>query len=226
MTCWEILGIEPTDDKEQIRQAYESQSKFADGDEAERLRRAYQEAMGGEIREPEPAAVTQPEPAREAEREVGADSKPADQALSAGDEEVVHDVIIQINALLNDSGRSHDVMIWKAILCEPPADRLPLRREIASRLENKVRPMAENGSFPAPVVHFLAEWFDWYSLKDKPADLLEGRDEDEPVFQQGHGEEASDAGQQDMQNFWPAVIGWIVGLLILASLFGGMGGGG
>lgn len=223
MTCWEILGIEPTDDREQIRQAYESQSKFAAGDEAERLRRAYQEAMGGEIRESE-QQDSGPQP--EFDREAEPDREPASQALSAGDEEVVHDVIIQINALLNDSGRSHDVMIWKAILCEPPADRLPLRREIASRLENKVRPMAENGSFPAPVVHFLAEWFDWYSLKDKPADLLEGRDEDEPVFQQGHGEEASDAGQQDMQNFWPAVIGWIVGLLILASLFGGMGGGG
>jgi hypothetical protein len=28
-----------------------------------------------------------------------------------------------------------------------------------------------------------------------------------------------------MMNFWPAVIGWIVGLAILAALFGGMGGG-
>jgi len=26
-------------------------------------------------------------------------------------------------------------------------------------------------------------------------------------------------------NFWPAVIGWIIGLAILTSLFGGMGGG-
>lgn len=221
MTCWEILGIEPTDDKEQIRQAYQSQSKFAAGDEAERLRLAYQEAMGGETRAPEQADDPQTEPVREIKPE----SEPASPVLSAGDEEVVHDVIIQINALLNDSGRSHDVMIWKAILCEPPADQLPLRREIAARLESKVRPMAENGSFPAPVVHFLAEWFDWYSLKDKPADLLEGRNEDEPVFEQRNEEEASDPGQQDMQNFWPAVIGWIVGLLILASLFGGMGGG-
>jgi len=28
-----------------------------------------------------------------------------------------------------------------------------------------------------------------------------------------------------MVNFWPAVIGWIAGLVILATLFGGMGGG-
>ena len=29
-----------------------------------------------------------------------------------------------------------------------------------------------------------------------------------------------------MVNFWPAVIGWIVGLAVLATLFSGMGGGG
>jgi hypothetical protein len=222
MTCWEILGIEPTDDKEQIRQAYESQSKFAAGEEAERLRSAYQEAMGGETPASFEFSDAQPEPTDEAVQE----SESGDRALSGEEEQVVHDVLIQINALLNDSGRSHDVMIWKAILCDPPADRLPLRREIASRLENKVRPMAENGSFPPPVVHFLAEWFEWYSLKDKPAHLLEGRDDDEPVFQDRNEEEADTSGQPEMQNFWPAVIGWIVGLLILASLFGGMGGGG
>jgi hypothetical protein len=222
MTCWEILGIDPTDDKEQIRQAYESQSKFAAGEEAERLRRAYQEAMGGQPAAPEKSVAKDPGPVRE----VGEGGEPVNRSLSADEEEVVHDVIIQVNALLNDSGRSHDVMIWKAILCEPPADRLPLRREIASRLENKVRPMAENGSFPVPVVHFLAEWFDWYSLKDKPPHPLEGRDETESAAQERHDEEPGTPGPPEMQNFWPAVIGWIVGLLILASLFGGMGSGG
>lgn len=222
MTCWEILGIEPTDDKEQIRQAYESQSKFAGGEEAERLLRAYQEAMGGERPGREELVDVHPE----TESVVETRSESPDRTLSGEEEEVVHDVIIQINALLNDSGRSHDVMIWKAILCDPPADQLPLRREIASRLESKVRPMAENGAFPAPVVHFLAEWFDWYSLKDKPPHLLEGREDDEPAFQDRHDDEPETANQPEMQNFWPAVIGWIVGLLILASLFGGMGGGG
>ncbi|EMP56778.1 hypothetical protein MSNKSG1_05571 [Marinobacter santoriniensis NKSG1] len=27
-----------------------------------------------------------------------------------------------------------------------------------------------------------------------------------------------------MVNFWPAVVGWIIGLAILAAIFGGMGG--
>jgi hypothetical protein len=29
-----------------------------------------------------------------------------------------------------------------------------------------------------------------------------------------------------MTNFWPAVIGWIVGIIILTSLFGALTGGG
>lgn len=216
MTCWEILGIEPTEDKERIRLAYENQSKFATREEADRLRQAYNEALGPEAGAQSVAPRdASPEPAPEDER----------RQLSGEEEGVVHDVIIQINALLNDSSRSNDVMIWKAILGDPPADQLPLRREIGSRLEGKVKPMAENGAFPAPVTHFLAEWFDWYSLKDRPPHLLDDRDDNEPAFQSGDAE-ADEPAQPQMQNFWPAVIGWIVGLLILASLFGGMGGGG
>ncbi|HBM51000.1 MAG TPA: molecular chaperone DnaJ, partial [Marinobacter sp.] len=46
MNCWDILGIEPTDNRERIRQAYEQQMKFASDHEAEALRQAYQEATG------------------------------------------------------------------------------------------------------------------------------------------------------------------------------------
>jgi len=143
-----------------------------------------------------------------------------DRELDASEGQVVREVMIQIKALLNDSGRSRDVGIWKAILCEPPADQMPLRREIGRQLEPQLRPMAENGSFPVPVVGFLAQWFDWHSLQDAVAQEEERED---PVPDPGR--EPQDDEPPQMVNFWPAVIGWIAGLVILATLFGGMGGG-
>ena len=38
-------------------------------------------------------------------------------------------------------------------------------------------------------------------------------------------EEGVESESPQMVNFWPAVIGWVIGLVILATLFGGMGGG-
>lgn len=214
MNCWEILGIEPTRDHRQIEAAYERQSKFASGDEADRLEQAYREALG---REPEPAPQggQEEQPARQAP--VPSEN---DAPLDANEQQVVREVVIQINALLNDSARSRDPQIWKAILGEPPADQPRLRREIGRSLENRVRPMAENGSFPTPVVQFLGGWFDWYSLTE--AATAAHQDEDTDFSQE---QEAPEELPPQMVNFWPAVIGWIVGLAILAMLFGGMGGG-
>ncbi|MFC7296424.1 hypothetical protein [Marinobacter aromaticivorans] len=144
-----------------------------------------------------------------------------ERELDASESQVVREVMIQVKALLNDAGRSGDVGIWKAILCEPPADQMPLRREIGRQLEPQLRPMAENGSFPSPVVRFLSEWFDWYSLQDSVAE------QDEPVYPEPDmGGDTPESEPPQMVNFWPAVIGWIIGLVILAALFGGMGGGG
>lgn len=140
--------------------------------------------------------------------------------LDASESQVVREVMIQITALLNDSGRTRDEGIWKAILCEPPADQLPLRREIGRQLEPQLRPMAENGSFPTPVVRFLAEWFDWHSIQDVVAQEDEVSHPEPGMAAEGVGSESP-----QMVNFWPAVIGWIIGLVILATLFGGMGGG-
>tara|TARA_R110000822_G_scaffold25637_11_gene77538 strand:- start:1252 stop:1827 length:576 start_codon:yes stop_codon:yes gene_type:complete len=143
-----------------------------------------------------------------------------DRELDASESQVVREVMIQIKALLNDPGRTRDAGIWKAILCEPPADQLPLRREIGRQLEPQLRPMAENGSFATPVVRFLAEWFDWHSLQDVVAPEDE-RNYPEPDT----AEEGVDSDSPQMVNFWPAVIGWVIGLVILAILFGGMSGG-
>ena len=224
MSCWEILGIEPTNDRNRIQQAYEQQLKFASPDEAEALRRAFQEATGGSA--PASAAVGKPEPgdnsAQAQDRaEAGeAASFARERPLDAEEDQIVREVIIQIKALLNDSRRTMDVGIWKAILCEPPADKPALRREIAGRLEAQLRPMAENGSLAAPVTRFLGEWFDWYSLQGVPEEPVDDRNYPEPGM-------AGDQPEQppQMVNFWPAVIGWIVALVILASIFGGMGGG-
>lgn len=214
MNCWEILGIEPTDDRRRIQDAYEQQLKFASESEAKSLEQAFREAVGDA---PAPAArpadTAQPgQPTDEAE-------EASERPLDANDGQVVREVVIQIKALLNDSSRSKDAGIWQAILCEPPADQQQLRREIGRQLEPQVRPMAENGTFPAPVAQFLGEWFGWFSMEETP-EVADERNYPEP----GMAEEQGDQPPQ-MVNFWPAVIGWIVGLVILATLFGGMGGG-
>ncbi|WP_288076044.1 J domain-containing protein [Marinobacter sp.] len=222
MNCWEVLGIEPTGDHARIRAAYERQEKFASGEELERLRQAFKEATGGE-----PQTDNSPSDAGNERRPQVAETPAAvrqeDQELDASERQVVREVVIQVRALLNDSSRSKDAQIWKAILGEPPADQPHVRKEIADALEPQVRPMAENGSFPAPVVQFLAGWFDWHSLRDvQEHDAEEDLEAENPTGDEQPQEELP----PQMVNFWPAVIGWIVGLAVLATLFSGMGGGG
>lgn len=214
MNCWEILGIEPTDDRRRIQDAYEQQLKFASESEARNLEQAFREAVGDA-----PAPATRPADTAQPGQPTHEVEEASERPLDANDGQVVREVVIQIKALLNDSSRSKDAGIWQAILCEPPADQPQLRREIGRQLEPQVRPMAENGTFPAPVAQFLGEWFGWFSMEEAP-EVADERNYPEP----GMAEEQGDQPPQ-MVNFWPAVIGWIVGLVILATLFGGMGGG-
>jgi len=216
MNCWEILGIEPTGDRRRIQAAYEQQLKFASDDEARRLEQAFREAVGDA---PEPV-VTHPESQREIrEHRAEAPQEKAERPLDGNEGQVVREVVIQIKALLNDSSRSKDVGIWKAILNEPPADQEPVRSEIGRQLEPQVRPMAENGTFPAPVAQFLGDWFGWASVQ-QVQDESDQRNYPDPEMIEPEQEQP-----RQMVNFWPAIIGWIVGLAILATLFGGMGGG-
>ncbi|PSF12167.1 molecular chaperone DnaJ [Marinobacter fuscus] len=219
MTCWDLLGIEPTGDLDQIRRAYDRQMKFASGDEARALEQAFREATGSA---PQPQSTPAPEALAQAP---AADDTADGDTLSAEEAQIAREVVIQIHALMNDSGRQQDVGIWKAILCEPPADRPAVRREIASQLEPQIRPLAENGAFPGPVVRFLGDWFEWFNLKDV-APEVDPRSYPETDDSMVRQEQAADAQEPpQMANFWPAVIGWIVGLVILATIFGGMGGG-
>jgi len=189
MNCWEILGIEPTGDHQQIQHAYEQQLKFASTEDARRIEQAFNEAV-------------------------------STRALDASESQIAREVIIQVKALLNNSNRSSDVDIWRAILCEAPADQPLLRSEIGRQLEPQLRPMAENGSFPASVMHFLGDWFSWNTLVNVQG---QGRVDDVP-HSEAIAPEPEGGQPPQMVNFWPAVIGWIIGLIILASLFGGMGG--
>lgn len=224
MTCWDILGIEPTGDRERIRQAFEQQMKFASDQEAQALKKAYEEATGDAPVAPV-QATPEPEAAPRAEAQPAATAASEDSAeLDANDRQIVREVVIQIRALLNDNARQQDVNIWKAILCEPPADQLAIRREIARELEHQVRPMAENGSFPGPVARFLGDWFDWFSVREANPEP-DARNYPESDMDDDSGFESQAEQPPQMMNFWPAVIGWIVGLAILAAIFGGMGGG-
>ncbi|WP_372995485.1 J domain-containing protein [Marinobacter sp.] len=214
MNCWEILGIEPTGDRRKIQDAYEQQLKFASEDEARSLEQAFREAVGDN-----PAPVTRETGPAQPEQRTHEQLAEPERPLDANEGQIAREVVIQIKALLNDASRSKDAGIWKAILCEPPADQPLLRQEIGRQLEPQLRPMAENGSFPPPVAQFLGEWFGWFSVEQAP-DMADERNYPEPGMSEEQGEQPP-----QMANFWPAVIGWIIGLVILATLFGGMGGG-
>lgn len=224
MNCWELLGIEPTSDRQRVEQAYQQQLKFANGDEARRLEQAFAEATGAAPMASDIAAKTlpntpdaQPEHDPEQPRE-----------LDAYSAQVAREVVIQIKALLNDSLRAENVNVWKAILCEPPADQLLLRADVGRRLESQLLPMAENDVFPAPVKAFLGEWFEWSSLLKAKNNHEKGLARDERNYPEPEmTDPQNESGDQPPPsvNFWPAVIGWIIGLAILTSFFSGMGGG-
>lgn len=212
MNCWEILGIDPTRDRAAIDRAYEQQKKFAAGEELERLQQAYLEASG---QPPRPDSPTAP------------DSPPADvtpdDSLTAQEQQVVREVAIQVKALLNDSRRAADEGIWRAILTEPPADQPHIRAAVAESLGQQVRPMARNGSFPPSVVTFLADWFGWQELQEAgppessfEADVYSGETVESP---------AENESQPPVTNFWPAVVGWVVALAVLATIFDNIFGG-
>ncbi len=225
MTCWDILGIEPTGDLERIREAYERQMKFASDAEARTLEQAFREAIGDEPSEPQPMQSTDEAPESERYQSVEKDQPTAAvRELDASEVQIAREVVIQIKALMNDDQRQQDVAIWKAILCEPPADQLALRREVGRQLESRIRPMAENGAFPGPVAHFLGDWFEWSSVREA-SQAAEPRNADPRNYPESDMAPDQDFPEQPpMTNFWPAVIGWIVGIIILATLFGGMGG--
>lgn len=229
MNCWEVLGIEPTQDKAVIDEAYQRQQKFASQGDQTLLDSAYRQALSDtgqtagqaavEEHANHPTADVQPTDVEASESALHPEALP----LNESDQRVVRETVIQIRALLNDTYRTKDVQVWKAILAEPPSDQAAIRQQIGEALEKEVRPMAENGAFPKDVAHFLADWFSWYSLRDaKPPSVF-----DEPRHQTSDTEEGDENSEEKHQsvNFWPAAIGWIVGLVILTSLFGEMGGG-
>lgn len=228
MNCWDILGIEPTRNRAEIEAAYQRQRKFADGDELQQLEQAFYEATGQAPAREKPVSETADIPAPELAGEPS-DSRP----LTTYEHQVVREVAIQVRAMLNDPLRMNDVAIWRAIVAEPPADQLPLRRAIGKTLEAEVRPMAENGAFPEPVVRFLSDWFEWYGLAPEPraAEPEPGTD----FFGTPPGREGAGSGglsdsqeapeQPQLTNFLPHVVGWIVGLVVLYSFFNMLVGG-
>ncbi len=217
MSCWDVLGIERTSDRAAIDAALRQQQKFASNEEQSRLNEAYRSALEEVGLEMGPA---DDQPAVPSAPEVAADGA---TALNAREQQIVRETVIQIQALLNDSSRNHDPRIWKAILTEPPADQPGIRASIAERLTSDVRPMAANGTFPVGVCRFLDDWFGWQTLtKVDPHIDLDGQSRPD-------GSSGRPAGDQSespqMVNFWPAVIGWIIGLAVLAAIFSNLTGG-
>lgn len=214
MSCWDILGIEQTSDRAAIDAAFRQQQKFATNEDQVRLNDAYRSALEEAGFEPE---STQGRSAAAPEADV---SQVESTELSARDQQIVRETVIQIQALLNDSSRRDDPQAWKAILSEPPSDQPGIRAAVAERLTSQVRPMAENGALPVGVCRFLDDWFGWQTLTqvDPHLDLGgQSRPGDGSAMQSGQSGDGS--APPPMTNFWPAVIGWIVGLAVLAAIF-------
>ncbi len=219
MSCWDVLGIEPTRNPEEIERAYRQQVKFVEAANASQLDDAYRDAMaqaGQGPRQPVP-----PEQAAAASTEC----RPRAEALDAAEHQLVREVVIQVQALLNDTARSGDAGIWKAVLTDPPADQAPVRQAIADKLEGQLRPMAREGALPVEVVRFLASWFDWDEVADSEQASVSAPPESPAAAGRSEGLEQVDGErQQPATNFLPMAIGWIVALIVLTSLFSNLTG--
>lgn len=220
MSCWDILGIERTSDRATIDAAFERQRKFAADSEQESLSQAYGEALAeaGFERSPDRSEPTAA-PVRPGAAGDGSE-------LAARDQQIARETVIQVQALLNDSARSKDPQVWKAILREPPADDPAIRAYIGERLQSQVRPLAENGAFPVDVCRFLDDWFGWQTLTRVDPNMHLGGQTDPNQAREASDSNADGRSEPpQMVNFWPAVVGWIVALAILAMIFSNLGGG-
>ena len=229
MTCWELLGISPTNDRQEIEEAYTAQRKFvADQDLADldRARReAFAEAGLASYEPPVQRAVAEPEtaPVKEA-----ASASPA-RPLSARDQQVAREVVIQIEAMLHDSARCQDPQVWRAILAEPPADSDPIREAVSDALHPRIKPLLNAGELSQPVVAFLAQGFGWPELEAvneqqaANSDVMAERDSGFSDNPSGSDSASSDKHQGGV-SFWPAVLGWVVALIVLTSIFSNLTG--
>ncbi len=219
MSCWDVLGIEPTRNPEEIEYAYRQQVKFVEAANASQLEDAYRDAMAQAGQAPR-----QPVKPEQAAADI-ADSRPRAGALGAAEHQLVREVVIQVQALLNDTARSGDVGIWKAVLTDPPADQAPLRQAIADKLDGQLRPMAREGALPVEVARFLADWFDWDDVADSERVRVSTPSESPATAGRAEGLEQADGEQQQpATNFLPMALGWIVALIVLTSLFSNLTG--
>ncbi|MDC0663392.1 J domain-containing protein [Marinobacter sp. SS21] len=219
MSCWDVLGIEPTRDPGEIERAYRQQVKFVEAANARQLDDAYRDAMAQAGQ-----AAYRPAQAQETRDDISG-SQPSAAELGAAEHQLVREVVIQVNALLNDTARSGDVGIWKAVLTDPPADQAPLKQAIAGKLEGQLRPMARQGDLAADVASFLASWFGWDDVADSEAVGASVPSEQPASAGRSEGlERVEGEQQQPAGNFWPAAIGWIVALIVLTSLFSNLTG--
>ncbi|MDX1755544.1 MAG: J domain-containing protein [Marinobacter sp.] len=222
MNCWDVLGIEPTRNPSEIERAYQQQARFVEAAGVQELDQAYRVAMaqaGCEV----PQTPLEEGPSSGRERRVA--DEPAERELTGGEHQLVREVVIQVQALLNDEGRCRDVGIWKAVLADPPADQLPIRQSIADKLEAQLRPMARQGGLTTEVAEFLGNWFGWADVAEAELQASSQSAAPDASSARSEGLERAEEGDRPpMTNFWPAAIGWIVGLIILTSLFSNMTG--
>ena len=238
MNTWSRLGIGRTQDPEEIERAYEHQLRFVDPetdpDSYRALRRAYEDAMqqagaapqdedfGAEPDEGESGNVAMPPP-------------PSQKAeINAGQ------VMTELETVFSNPGWRDDLRRWRAQLEGEKAHKEGVTEVLRFRVfEFLSRQAREDGAvLPSDIMHYLDERLGWHANRRQleqtfprsRVDALLG----DPA-PQGHSAPSPldigpfpDAGDGDeMPQGLPkgigfALIGWVLVLVILTILFGGM----
>jgi len=237
MSSWSKLGIERSRDPEVIERAYEHQLRFLDPEsEPERyraLREAYESAMseaGGEPQDEDFGLDEQP-----ADAEVTMPEPPSQEAeLKAGQ------VMTELETVFSNPGWRDDLRRWRAQLegekAHKPGVTEVLRFRVFEFLSRQVGP----GGPPVSeeVLGYLEERLGWHrhrrqleqAYSRERVSALLGDPEPEPSDVSSPldlGPFPGTGSGEDMPQGMPkgmgfALIGWVLILMVLTILFGGM----
>ncbi|TDT38564.1 hypothetical protein DES49_2541 [Halospina denitrificans] len=238
MNTWSILGIDRTQDPEAIESAYEYQLRFVDPDtdpDAYRaLRRAYENAMqeagaapqdedfGAEEEDASPETVEMPPPpSQEAEIHAG-------------------QVMTELETVFSNPGWRDDIRRWRAQLEGEKAHKSGVTEVLRFRVFEFLSRQAtsEDGVLHSDIMEYLDERLGWHANRRQLEKAFPQNRVDAILGEatpSGHSASSPldigpfpDSGNGgDLPQGLPkgigfALIGWVVILMILTILFGGM----
>lgn len=238
MSTWATLGIDRTQDPEAIERAYEHQLRFvdpdADPDAYRALRNAYEDAMrqaGAAPQDEDFGAEEDDAPSGEVEMP----PPPTQEAeINAGQ------VMTELETVFSNPGWRDDIRRWRAQLEGEKAHKAGVTEVLRFRVFEFLSRQADRDTsvLPADIMDYLDERLGWNANRRQlekafPHSRVDALLGEAP--KQGHSASSPldigpfpDAGDgADMSQGLPkgigfALIGWVVFLMILTILFGGM----